>query len=125
MAPEITLRAVVLGAPDAPELAGFYQRLLGWEVVEEEPGWVRLRPPGPGSGLSFQAEPDHVPPVWPPRPGEQQMMLHLDLAVTDLDAAGEHARECGARVAPHQPQAGVLVFLDPAGHPFCLSLPDH
>jgi hypothetical protein len=27
--------------------------------------------------------------VWPPIPGEQQMMVHLDIAVDDLDAGGQ------------------------------------
>ncbi len=125
MASDITLRAVVLGAPDARELAGFYRRLLGWDVAEDEPEWVRLRPPGGGPGLSFQFEPDHVRPGWPARPGQQQMMSHLDLLVTDLDAACAHAEECGARLAGHQPQEGVRVYLDPAGHPFCLFLPGY
>ena len=29
------------------------------------------------------------------------------------------AVEMGAAVAEHQPQDGVRVFLDPAGHPLC------
>jgi hypothetical protein len=51
------------------------------------------------------------------------MMLHLDLQVDDLDAAGAHALACGATLASHQPQDDVRVYLDPAGHPFCLFLP--
>lgn len=51
------------------------------------------------------------------------MMVHLDIGVDDLDAASAHAVAAGARVAQFQPQAGVRVHLDPAGHPFCLFLP--
>jgi catechol 2,3-dioxygenase-like lactoylglutathione lyase family enzyme len=123
--PLATLSATVLGAPDPRSLAEFYHRLLGWEIVTEQPGWVVLRPPGGGTGLSFQEEADHVPPVWPPRPGEQQMMMHLDLRVDDLEAAGTHVEAAGARLAEFQPQEGVRVYLDPAGHPFCLFLPGH
>ena len=50
---------------DANELADFYQRLLGWPIGAEDPTWATLRPAGGGAGLSFQLEPDHVPPVWP------------------------------------------------------------
>lgn len=127
--PTYTLSATVLDAPDAHELAAFYRRLLGWDVVADEPGWVELRPAGGGPGLSFQDEPEHVPPVWPAGPagpagsGHQRMQLHLDLRVDDLDAAGDHARACGATLAAHQSQAGVRVWVDPAGHPFCLFLP--
>lgn len=118
--PKTTLTATVLGAPDARELARFYQRLLGWEIGQDEPDWVTLRPPDGGAGLSFQTEPGHVPPTWPSRPGEQQMMLHLDIEVDDLDAASAHAVAAGAVVAGFQPQPDVRVHLDPAGHPFCL-----
>jgi hypothetical protein len=60
------------------------------------------------------------PPVWPPVPGTQGMQLHLEVEVSDLEAAVEHAVELGATVAAHQPQDDVRVMLDPAGHPFCL-----
>jgi hypothetical protein len=48
------------------------------------------------------------------------MMMHLEIQVDDLETAGEHARECGAILADFQPQEDVRVYLDPAGHPFCL-----
>ena len=48
------------------------------------------------------------------------MMVHLDIATDDLDAAVAHALECGATLADHQPQDGVRVMLDPDGHPLCL-----
>jgi len=41
--PRMRVSAAVLGAADANALAAFYERLLGWTVVDEEPGWVRLR----------------------------------------------------------------------------------
>ncbi|GAB3137827.1 VOC family protein [Microbispora hainanensis] len=119
MPPRMTLTAAVLDAPDARELALFYQRLLGWPI-DDEPGWVTLRPPGGGTGLSFQTEKRYERPVWPAAPGEQQMMLHLDIEVDDLGTAGAHAVEAGATLAGHQPQDDVRVYLDPAGHPFCL-----
>jgi catechol 2,3-dioxygenase-like lactoylglutathione lyase family enzyme len=119
----LALSGVVLGAPDAATLADFYRSLLGWETEQDEPGWVKLRSPCGGAGLSFQTEPQYVPPVWPAGPGDQQMQLHLDIAVEDLAAAGEHAIAAGAVLAGYQPQDDVRVYLDPAGHPFCLFLP--
>ncbi len=64
----------------------------------------------------------HVPPVWPPRPGTQQMQTHLDLEVDDLDAACALAEEAGARPIGgyDDPREVVRVYADPAGHPFCL-----
>jgi len=52
-----------------------------------------------------------VPPTWPPAPGEQRTMMHLDIQVDDLDAATAGAVALGARVAEFQPQANVRVLL--------------
>jgi predicted enzyme related to lactoylglutathione lyase len=110
----------VLDAPDAHALAGFYSRLLGWAVEFDEPDWVKLSPPEGGAALSFQTETAYVRPTWPAGPGDQQMMIHLDIKVDDLDDAGTHAVAAGAVLAEYQPQDDVRVYLDPAGHPFCL-----
>jgi len=50
------------------------------------------------------------------------MSVHLDIQVEDLDEACAHAEKAGATMADYQPQEDVRVFLDPAGHPFCLAL---
>ncbi|WP_250035832.1 VOC family protein [Paractinoplanes maris] len=118
--PQITLTATVLDAPDARELAGFYQRLLGWSATQDEDDWVVLGAPGGGAGLSFQSEKLYARPVWPAQAGQPQMSMHLDIRVEDLEAACEHATKAGATLADFQPQENVRVFLDPAGHPFCL-----
>jgi catechol 2,3-dioxygenase-like lactoylglutathione lyase family enzyme len=116
----MTITGVVLGAPDARKLAAFYERLLGWPRKADEPDWVQLANPDGGTGLSFQTEEGYVRPVWPHGPGDQQMMVHLDIRVDDLAEASAHATACGAEPAAFQPQADVRVHLDPAGHPFCL-----
>jgi catechol 2,3-dioxygenase-like lactoylglutathione lyase family enzyme len=118
--PRMTLTGTVLDAPDARALAAFYHRLLGWAIVREEPDWVKLSAPQGGAALAFQTETAYVTPTWPAGPGDQQMMMHLDIQVDDLDAAGALALEAGATLAEYQPQDDVRVFLDPAGHPFCL-----
>jgi catechol 2,3-dioxygenase-like lactoylglutathione lyase family enzyme len=118
--PRMTLSTVVLDAPDGPALAGFYSRLLGWPVKRAEPDWVLLEGPVGGTALSFQTEANYARPTWPAGPGDQPMMMHLDIQVEDVDAAGAHALAAGATLAEYQPQDDVRVFLDPAGHPFCL-----
>ncbi|MEU5183120.1 VOC family protein [Streptomyces longwoodensis] len=101
MRPRCTLAATTLDAPDAPALARFYRNLLDWPVRKEEPGWVEIGPPGGGAGLSFQTEPLFTPPRWPSERSALQMMLHLDIEVTDLPAAVERAVALGpARPAP-------------------------
>ncbi len=118
--PRFTLASIVLDSPDARELAQFYRRILGWTVGEDEPDWVRLIDPGGGPGLSFQTEHAYVRPTWPSHLSDQQMMLHLDITVEDLDAAEDLVVEAGAVLAEYQPQDDVRVYLDPAGLPFCL-----
>ena len=113
---------VALDAPDARELARFYATLIGWEVAGEEPEWATIGPTDGVAYLAFQTSPGHQRPVWPSADGAQQMMMHLDFQVDDLDAAVAHAVDLGAQVAQHQPQDDVRVLLDPAGHPFCLYL---
>jgi catechol 2,3-dioxygenase-like lactoylglutathione lyase family enzyme len=114
------MTGVVLGSPDPRRLAAFYRDLLGWETEREEPEWVKLTAPDGPTGLSFQLEPGHVPPVWPSGPGDQQMQVHLDIWVESLDAGVAHAQGLGARLAATQLEEGVRVMIDPDGHPFCL-----
>jgi catechol 2,3-dioxygenase-like lactoylglutathione lyase family enzyme len=118
--PALTLTGIVLGAPDPQALASFYERLLGYRRTTDSPEWVVTTPPGGGPGLSFQREEHHSPATWPAGPTDQQMQVHLDIEVSDLDAAGARAHECGAVLAEFQPQDDVRVWIDPAGHPFCL-----
>jgi catechol-2,3-dioxygenase len=118
--PKLNVTNVVLNAPDARELAGFYQRLLGWQIRTDEPEWVTLANPDGGVGLAFQLEDAYIRPTWPADSDHQQMMMHLDIEVEDLEDAGAHAVSVGAVLAEHQPQSDVRVYYDPAGHPFCL-----
>ncbi len=116
----LTLTGIVLGTPDPQALASFYESLLGYERKTDSPEWVVTAPPGGGPGLSFQREEYHSPATWPAGPTDQQMQVHLDIAVDDLDSAGKQAEQAGAVLAAFQPQDDVRVWIDPAGHPFCL-----
>ena len=127
--PAMRITGPVLDSADPVGLARFYEHLLGWELTElegprrgypTEDAWARIRSPDGGQKLEFQWEEHYVAPTWPGGPGQQQMMMHLDIAVADLDAGVAWAVAAGATVADHQPQDGVVVMLDPAGHPFCL-----
>ena len=56
------------------------------------------------------------------RANDVPKQIHLDLAVTDLDAAVAEAEGLGARVASFQPAPDRRrILFDPAGHPFCLT----
>lgn len=105
----------VFDCPDAGALASFYGALLGWEV-EASDDWADIRTDG--NCISFQQIEGYTPPAWPGQDAPQQ--LHLDVMVEDLDAAEAAVLELGATKADHQPGETFRVFLDPAGHPFCL-----
>ena len=125
------LDLIVLDCPDALELGRFYADVLGWTM--EDGGsrdWVTLAPPGGGIGpddpdgrpcLAFQRIDDWVAPTWPG--GAHPQQVHLDLSTGDDIAGAEPAvLAAGARLHEHQPSTdgGFRVYVDPAGHPFCL-----
>ena len=110
----------VLGTPDPPGLAHFYAEVLGWRIHSSEEDWATIAPEKEHVYLAFQLEEDHVRPAWPAGPGDQQMQMHLDIEVSDLEAAVAAAVRLGGARADHQPQDDVRVMTDPAGHPFCL-----
>jgi predicted enzyme related to lactoylglutathione lyase len=121
------LDLVVLDCPDPRALGDFYATVLGWAIDSAEDDWVTLRRPaaagadGAGAiGLAFQGVADYQPPTWPQGPRPQH--FHLDLEVEDIDAAEPSVLAAGATVHEHQPSetGSFRVYLDPAGHPFCL-----
>ena len=119
---ELTLTHVNLGAADPVQLAEFYARLFGWRVEQDGPTFVVVSDPSGGVGMTCQYEQYHRAPLWPGRADAQQMQMHLEVRVDDLEDAVAHALECGAELAEFQPQDDVRVCIDPAGHPFCLYL---
>ena len=108
---------LIIDCPDAAALARFYGEVLGWTVQAEDDDWAEIKADY-GQVISFQQVADYRPPRWPSQDVPQQM--HLDLMVTDLDAAEPLVLALGATRAEHQPGETFRVFLDPAGHPFCL-----
>ncbi|HEX2213475.1 MAG TPA: VOC family protein [Mycobacterium sp.] len=114
------LGATSIDCPDPGALADFYARLLGMRRIVEHPDGSVVAIGDGASVLAFLRVDHYVAPTWPD-PGQAQQM-HLDISVTDLDAAVTAAERLGARRADHQPQPdGWRVMFDPAGHPFCLT----
>lgn len=111
--------SIVLDCPDAAALGSFYADMLGW-VVELSPGWADVRADD-GQCLSFQQVESYRAPAWPTQDVPQQ--AHLDVVVDDLDEGEAAVLALGATKHEHQPGTTFRVFLDPAGHPFCLCLP--
>jgi predicted enzyme related to lactoylglutathione lyase len=107
----------VIDCSDPGALATFYGALLDW-TVKDDGDWAEIRPADGSDCISFQQVADYRAPEWPGQGIPQQM--HLDLIVEDLDEGEQTAVSLGAAKTDVQPGTSFRVFLDPAGHPFCL-----
>ena len=117
--PVMGLFAVTIDAPDASALARFYADLMGMEVTYDGPEGALIA--ADGASVMFQQISDYNPPRWPDPAYPQQ--AHLDVMVDDLDAGEARAVELGASRLDAG-GSGFRVFVDPAGHPFCLTVDD-
>ncbi|MFF9481454.1 VOC family protein [Streptomyces sp. NPDC014733] len=115
----IELGVVALDCPDPRALAGFYAELLDWRVTGEGDWFEAVGPQG--RRLAFQEVPDHRPPQWPGQEQPQQCHLDFNVRRADAEAAQEKALALGAKlVQQDDARQSWRVYLDPAGHPFCL-----
>jgi len=122
MDPIARFSLVALDCPDPRALAEFYGAITGW-TVDPRSGdtWVQLANDG-GATIACQRAPDHVAPDWPDGTPQQ---AHIDFDVADLDVGETKVLALGAIKADTQPQPDDWrIYLDPAGHPFCLVLED-
>jgi catechol 2,3-dioxygenase-like lactoylglutathione lyase family enzyme len=114
------MRSVVLDCPDPRVVAEFYRGVLGGEIDAAADDWVVLTVDG--LRLAFQLAEEFAAPTWPS--GERPQQFHLDMTVADVDAVESQVLALGATKHAVQPgeTAGdaFRVYLDPAGHPFCL-----
>lgn len=134
--PVPTLCQVVLDGTDIRALAEFYRSLLGlvYRPGDEPPeagepdergrDWLVLRTPQGAAQLAFQQVARLPEVTWPE--GEVPQQMHLDLTVTsvgELRVQHERVLRLGGRLlrdAIDDPDEGLGVYADPAGHPFCI-----
>jgi hypothetical protein len=113
------LASVVLDCKEPAELASFWAALVGGEVAVAGDEFVAVRTTR--GWIAAMQVPDYRPPTWGDAAVPKQM--HIDLSVDDLDEAEAEALRLGARLLSDQPAPDrYRIFLDPAGHPFCLSI---
>lgn len=123
MAANVRLGSISLDCADSDALADFWAATLGGDVAFRSDRFAAVRLDG--LWMSAVAIDDYRPPTWPS--DETPKQIHLDLAVQDLAEGERFVLELGATRCDTQPAPErYLVFLDPAGHPFCLStqIPD-
>ena len=118
--PPARMRSVVLDCPDPRALAEFYRGVIGGEITFADDDWAVLTVDG--LRVAFQLADEFAPPTWPT--GERPQQFHLDLTVDDVDAVEPEVLALGATRHAVQPGEAAgdsfRVYLDPAGHPFCL-----
>ncbi|MGW7576359.1 VOC family protein [Streptomyces sp. NPDC054765] len=119
----ITLGVVALDCPDPRTLADFYADMLGWQVAKEDDHWVEIAGPG-GRTLAFQRVAEgYRPPQWPGQDMPQQLHLDFDVPRAEIDEAERTVVALGAKLVQHDDgKRDWRVYLDPAGHPFCLCM---
>jgi hypothetical protein len=103
----------VVDARDPVALGRWWLEVLGWVIVNNNPGEFEIR-----------AEADRLPGLIfvPVEEGKQiKNRLHLDFRPDDQDAEVERLIELGAsRVDVGQGEASWVVLADPEGNEFCV-----
>ncbi|GAU68555.1 hypothetical protein SSP35_08_00490 [Streptomyces sp. NBRC 110611] len=117
----ITLDVVALDCPDPRALAGFYAEMLGWQVTADDDEWVEIAGPE-GRPLAFQRVAEgYRAPQWPGQEVPQQQHLDFNVPRARIDEAESKVVALGAELVRHDEGVrNFRVYLDPAGHPFCL-----
>ncbi|MEV6680082.1 VOC family protein [Streptomyces erythrochromogenes] len=118
--PSLRLTAINFDCADPEALAAFYQRATGLDPHPASDDEFAGLVGEDGLFIGFQRVDGHKAPSWPG--GDVPQQAHLDFDVDDLDEAEALLLELGASKPGFQPGGDRWrVFLDPAGHPFCLS----
>ena len=110
--PRIASVSVVIDCVDPVRLVEWWHELTGWPIGERGEPWSDLERPD-GTYLGFQQVPE-------PKAGKNR--LHLDLKVTDEEAAATWAQEhLGATFLWRSQNADdrFVVLADPEDNEFC------
>jgi hypothetical protein len=111
---------VSIDCADPAALADFYRQMLGLSISYTSDEFVFLGEMGP-SGMGFVKVAGYRAPTWPS--GDVPKQAHMEFGVDDLAAGEEALLKLGATKPAEQPQPDRWrVLLDPAGHPFCISV---
>ena len=112
------------------ELADFYSKITGWPVEPlgdfppEDVTWLELLDDKGFTKMAFQLIENYQKPTWPT--GGLPQQAHMDFHAKDLDIAEKQLLEIGAVKAEYQPKPHRFrIYLDLAGHPFCIVQSDH
>ena len=112
----LCLHEITIDCAKVAQVGAFWSALLGGELHEPMPGWLRLGPSIEGRPLlDFQ-------PVPEPKKGKSR--VHLDLLTDDLDAAIARVLALGGSKTGERhdyDEGTVVVLTDPEGTEFCVA----
>ena len=120
MSPVVDLAAVIVDCAESESdaMAAFYLAACGGEVIrsDADSAWLRVG----GVTVIFREVEAYQPPSWPG--ADVPMQVHLDFNVDDMEQAEARLKDLGATTPEYQAHRsdGLVVMLDPAGHPFCI-----
>ena len=119
-----------LDCDDPIKLAEFYSKITGWPVEPlgdfppADVTWLELLDDASCTKMAFQKIDNYKRPTWPT--GGLPQQAHMDFHAKDLDIAEKQLLELGAVKADFQPKPHRFrIYLDLAGHPFCIVQNDH
>ena len=108
-----TLHAIVLDVNDLESCAGFWSEVLWKEISFKADKYCRVGEGGDPPSLLLQKVPEQH---------EHKNRAHLDLDVTDLEAAVQRVVDLGGTRLDEISEYGITwaVMADPDGNEFCL-----
>ena len=108
-----TLYAVTMDVNDLGTCAKFWSQVLGADILYQNDQYLRLGQKGEHPTLLLQKVPE---------PHEVKNRVHIDIDVSDLDAAVGRVQELGGNKLRELNEYGIkwAVMADPDGNEFCL-----
>ena len=108
-----TLYAIVIDVNNLETCAKFWSQVLGVDILYQNDQYLRLGQKGEHPTLLLQKVPE---------PHEIKNRVHIDLDVSDLDAAVRRVQELGGNKLRELNEYGIkwAVMADPDGNEFCL-----
>jgi len=115
----VELAAVTIDCQDPVPMIAFYQAMADGQITRYfKDGGANITIGT--TSVNIRHVEDFKAPTWPSP--DVPMQIHFEFYIDDLQQAEARLQRIGATTAGHQPhnQPGMLVMLDPAGHPFCI-----
>ena len=108
-----TLYAITIDVNDLEMCAKFWSQVLGADILWQNESYLRLGQKGERPTLLLQKVPERH---------KEKNRVHIDLDVSELDAAVSRVQELGGNKLRELNEYGIkwAVMADPNGNEFCL-----